>query len=243
MKKIGIITGASSGMGKEFTVQLSECLCTVDELWIIARNEEKLNQFKQMIPGISIRSIPLDLCSQKDLNQLKNILENENPNIRVMVNCAGVGYAGAFLSLEGKEIADMIELNIKALTEVTYLVLPYMHNKSNLIQLASASAFLPQKDFAVYAAAKAYVLSFSKALRAELKTSGIVVTAVCPGPVDTPFLTICNKGKKQKLLKKLTTVQADAVVKQALRDAKKGKAMSVYGLPMKAVYFISHFLK
>lgn len=241
MKNIGIVTGASSGMGKEFVLQLDRCLQNVDELWVIARRKERLERLKQEVSHLSLRVLPLDLCKKQDLDELVRILETEQPKVRILVNCAGVGYAGEFLQLSRSEIANMVSLNIRVLTEMTYIVLPYMHAPSNILQLASASAFMPQKEFSVYAASKAYVLNFSRALREELKNKGIAVTVVCPGPVDTEFLTICNKGRKQKRLKKLTTVKPEPVVRKALMDGKKGRALSIYGLPMKVVYVISHF--
>ena len=224
-KSIVIITGASSGLGKEFVIQLNECLKTVDELWVIARSREKLEQLKQVVTNVNLRVVPLDLYVEDDISKLERILKEEQPKVRIFVNCAGVGFSGAFRTLTKKEVCDMILLNVKAFTELTYIVLPYMSNHSHIIQLSSASAFLPQKEFSVYAASKAYVLSFSKALRQEISKQGICVTTVCPGPVDTEFLRICNKGKK------------------ALIDVKKGKTLSIYGMPMKFVYFISHFIK
>ena len=136
----------------------------------------------------------------------------------------------------------MVDVNDKALVSVTHIVIPYMTRPGNIIQMASASAFLPQKEFAVYAASKAFVLSFSRALYAELKEKGLSVTAVCPGPVDTEFLAICNAGRDEKSLKQLVTVKPEPVVAKALRDAKAGKEISVYGMPMKMVHLASKIL-
>ena len=136
----------------------------------------------------------------------------------------------------------MIDVNVKGLVAVTHIVLPYMAKKSNIIQVASASAFIPQKEFAVYAASKSFVLSFSRALRAELSDIGICVTTVCPGPVDTEFLAISNAGQEQKTLKKLVTAKVEPVVSKALRDAKAGKELSIYGIPMKSVWIASKLL-
>lgn len=116
---------------------------------------------------------------------------------------------------------DMVGLNCQALTRMTLLCLPYMHPGSRIVNLASAAAFCPQPYFAVYAATKSYVLSFSRSLREELKTRGIIVTAVCPGPVDTPFFEV--SGKPQNFLKELTMAQPGPVVHQALKDSRKRK--------------------
>lgn len=241
-KRIVIVTGASSGMGREFVKQLDPCLKTVDEIWVIARRKEKLEELKKFVTNRRFRMFPMDLCREKDLDNLRNVLEVESPKVRLLINAAGVGNAGRFDELKRTEITNMIDLNCKALVAMTHIVLPYMPKKSNIIQISSASAFMPQKDFSVYAASKALVLSFSRALRAELKRRGIAVTIVCPGPVDTEFLAISNAGSEPKKMKKLVTVAVEPVVAKALRDAKKGKELSIYGLPMKAVYIASKLL-
>lgn len=242
MKKIAIITGASSGMGREFVRQLNKCTTTLDEVWVIARREERLTALQKEIDNFPLRIAALDICKEKDLDILAGMLEREHPVVRLLVNAAGMGKAGRFEDLTRKEVQNIVELNDKALVSITHMVLPYMNKPGNIIELASASAFMPQKEFAVYAASKAFVLSFSRALYAELKKQGITVTAVCPGPVDTEFLKISNGEKKQKRIKKLVTIQPEPVVAKALRDAKAGKELSVYGMPMKAVSIAAKLL-
>lgn len=237
--KIAVVTGASSGMGREFVKQLDRYTRTLDEVWVIARREDRLIALQKVIDRFPLRILSLDICNEEDLVKLSELLENEKAKVRLLVNAAGVGTAGDFESLTRGEAENMVLLNDKALVSLTKIVLPYMTEPGNIIQMASASAFLPQKGFAVYAASKSFVLSFSQALNAELKKKGITVTAVCPGPVDTEFLIISNGGKAQKPLKKLVTVKAELVVLKALRDAKAGKTVSVYGFPMKAVYVLS----
>src|SRR5699024_112396 len=131
-----------------------------------------------------------------------------------------------------KTHADMIRLNCVALTRMTELTLPYMGRGGRILNIASAAAFCPQSGFAVYAATKSFVLSLSRALFEELRHRGIIVTAVCPGPVDTEFFR--TSGELTSPLKKLTLAKAQAVVRRALTDSRKRKAVSVYGLPMKA---------
>lgn len=241
-KKVAVITGASSGMGREFVIQLDKCLRTIDEIWIIARREERLLELKESMTNIKVKVLPLDICKASDLNQLSNLLESETPEVRLLVNAAGVGRAGRFDEIATEEAVNMVDLNNKALVAITHIVLPYMVKKSHIIQVASASAFMPQKEFAIYAASKSFVLRFSRALRAEVKERNIIVTIVCPGPVDTEFLEISNAGKEQKPMKKLVTAKVEPVVAKALRDAKAGKELSIYGLPMKAVYIASKIL-
>lgn len=241
-KKIGIVTGASSGIGREFVKQLDSCLKHVDEIWVIARRRERLIQLQEEMTNISLRVLSLDICKREDIDSLVRLLDSEQPAVRLLINAAGVGRSGRFDMITRQEAENMVSLNAQALVTMTSIILPYMKRPGNIIQLASASAFMPQKEFAVYAASKAFVLSFSRALRAELLRQGIGVTIVCPGPVDTEFLTISNKGNNQKFLKKLTTVKPEPVVAKALRDAKRGKELSIYGLPMKAVYAASKVL-
>ena len=241
-KRICIVTGASSGMGREFVKQLDRCLKTVDEIWLIARREERLQELKSSLERVNARVIVLDICKNTDLNFLEAMLETEQPQVRLLINAAGVGRAGRFGDITRDEVTNMVDLNVKGLVAVTHIVLPYMAKKSNIIQVASASAFIPQKEFAVYAASKSFVLSFSRALRAELSDIGICVTTVCPGPVDTEFLAISNAGQEQKTLKKLVTAKVEPVVSKALRDAKAGKELSIYGIPMKSVWIASKLL-
>ncbi|MBQ4058882.1 MAG: SDR family NAD(P)-dependent oxidoreductase [Lachnospiraceae bacterium] len=241
-KKIAIITGASSGMGREFVRQLNVCLKTIDEIWVIARREERLLELKKSITNIEVKVLSLDICESSDLERLLSLLKSETPEVWLLVNAAGVGRAGRFDEITTNEAVNMVDVNNKALVAVTHMVVPYMVKKSHIIQVASASAFMPQKEFAIYAASKSFVLSFSRALRAELKEKGILVTIVCPGPVDTEFLEISNAGKEQKAMKKLVTAKVEPVVAKALRDAKFGKELSIYGLPMKVVYIASKIL-
>jgi len=241
-KSIVVIVGASSGMGEEFTLQLDAHLRKTDEIWLIARREDRLQELKESMKNITARVLSLDICKEADLNELKSTLDVEQTSVRLLVNAAGVGRAGRFDEITRKEALNMVDVNVKALVAITHMVLPYMSKKSNIIQVASASAFMPQKEFAVYAASKSFVLSFSRALRAEVKDKGIIVTSVCPGPVDTEFLTISNAGQEQKPLKKLVTAKVEPVVAKALRDAKAGKELSVYGVPMKVVMVASKVL-
>ncbi len=241
-KKIAIITGASSGIGREFVKQLDRCTKTLDEVWVIARREERLLALQDEVKNLSLKVLPLDVCKESDSCFLEELLKSESPSVRLFVNAAGIGKAGRFDELTRDEVSYIVELNDLAMVSLTRMILPFMSKKSNILLLASASAFTPQKEFAVYAASKAFVLNFARALHAEVKEKGIIVTAVCPGPVDTEFLEISNGGKKQKPLKRLVTVRPRPVVEKALRDAKKGKEISIYGLPMNVVFIAAKLL-
>lgn len=257
---IAIVTGASSGMGKEFATQLSAALTKTDEIWLLAKRREPLEELAMELTmelnkrleirrnanecakghDIKIRTISVDIADEKKLSRFAEVLMIRNPAISVLVNCAGMGIYGAFDKQSRDEVSDTVRLNVLALTQITKYCLPYMRRGSRIIQVASASAFSPQANFAVYAATKAYVYSFSKALGKELKKEGISVTVVCPGPVDTPFLNNAyGRYGKMGCLKKLAMAKPEKVVHKALADSKKRKRVSIYGIPMKIVYLFT----
>lgn len=233
---IGIITGASSGMGMEFARQLDICLGKTDEIWLLGRNKAALNELAETLRH-KARAIAIDLSEEKELRQFEEVLTIQKPRITVLVNCAGIGSHKPFPEQSRTEIESMLQVNILALTRMTEICLPYLRKGSRLLQIASGAAFVPQKNFAVYAASKAYVYSFSRALAQELRERGVRVTTVCPGPVDTPFLDRAyGDASEINLLKKLTMAEPACVVKKAITDCRRGKNVSVCGLPMKLLY-------
>lgn len=236
-----IITGASSGIGREFAKQLDKRLMTVDEFWLIARRKERMEELAKELDHVC-KILPMDLTDASDLEHFMKVLENEKPLIRMLINCSGYGIMGRFEKLSLKEQRGMLTLNCQALTDMTYYCIPYMSKKSRIIQLASSAAFLPQPNFAIYAATKSYVLSFSRALAEELRQKEIYVTAVCPGPVRTEFFNLAEKYGTTLAIKKLTYVNADRVVSLALRDSLKGKQMSVCSPLIRLFWFFSKLL-
>ena len=235
--KIAIVTGASSGMGREFVRQLGYFYKNLDEIWVIARRKERLEALAKE-SRVPLRIFAGDLQKKKVYKGLRDALEKEQPDLRMLVNSAGFGKSGSVEEISSEKFriqTDMVDVNCRSLTRMTLLCLPFLRAGSRIVNLASASAFCPQPYFSVYAATKSYVLSFSRSLGEELRKKGIVVTAVCPGPVDTEFFKF--SGKPQNILKKLTMAKADRVVHQALKDCRSGKSVSVYGIPMKLTYF------
>ena len=193
--RIAVVTGASSGMGREFVLQLGYFYKNLDEIWVIARRRERLEELAG-ISRIPLRIIDGDLQKKKVYRRIHEILTEEKPNIRMLINSAGFGKSGTVTEIARENFriqTDMVDLNCRALTRMTLLCLPYMSRGSRIVNLASAAAFCPQPSFAVYAATKSYVLSFSRAIGKELSDQGIYVTAVCPGPVRTPFFDIAEK--------------------------------------------------
>lgn len=232
--RTAVVTGASSGMGREFVRQLEHFYKNLDEIWVIARREDRLNALKAEL-RTPVRIFTCDLIKKKSLKEYRNSLEELKPDVKMLVNAAGFGKSGTFADIynrDEKDQPDMVELNCTALTRMIQITLPYLSKGGRIINLASAAAFCPQPEFAVYAATKAYVLSLSRSLGAELSPRGIVVTAVCPGPVETEFFQVCGNGNNP--FKKLVMADARKVVRQALLDSRKKKTVSVYGTPMKA---------
>lgn len=231
--RIAIVTGASSGIGREFVRQIEKFYKELDEIWVIARREERLQELKKNM-STYVRIFAGDM--QKDLvyKQVLNRLENQTPDIRMLVNAAGFGKTGTVeeISKQDRRLQpQMAEVNCCGLTEMTCLCLPYMSKGSRIVNVASAAAFCPQTRFAVYAATKAYVLSFSRALGEELKEKEIFVTAVCPGPVDTEFFEI--SGTSASTLKESFMACPKDVVRRALLDSRRKKELSIYGKAMK----------
>lgn len=242
MKNIVIITGASSGIGMEFALQLDSHFRKTDEFWLIARDRRKLQFLSKRLRN-NCKILSMDLTQDGQIERLKDTLKDEKCRIRVLVNCAGFGVMGDAMEIDEIEQAEMIRLNCEALTRVTTCCLPYMARKGCIIQLASSASFFPQPGFAVYAASKAYVDSYSLAIREELRSREITVTSVCPGPVDTPFFTIAEKHGKRLSIKDACLVSPYEVVEKALRDALQfKKARSVYSLPILSLYWLSKLL-
>ncbi|MEG1847396.1 MAG: SDR family NAD(P)-dependent oxidoreductase [Lachnospiraceae bacterium] len=235
---IAIITGASSGLGREFARQIDRLSHTLDEVWLIARRRDRLEELASTL-NVDTRIIAMDITNDLSMQQLHEILIAEKPIVRMLLNCAGFGLLGNFTENSLEEQLAMIELNCTALTKMTYQAIPYMKENSRIIQIASSAAFLPQPKFAIYAASKAYVLSFSEALGEELLDRKIYVTAVCPGPIKTEFFDIAEKYEISRTIKRLAMAEAPNVVRAALKASAKKRSISVYSTTIKLLHVMS----
>ena len=260
MKKITIITGASSGMGAEFASQLfNEYEFASDkknaaqkrEIWLIARSNEKLLQTAEKILSskspdsptkTKIRTFSLDLTGTPGVYKFDGLLKseaaNENFEVECLINNAGFGTYGPFDETSSEKELAMIELNCTALTGICSCVLKYLNSGSQIINVSSLAAFMPLGNFAVYAATKAYVLSFTVALAAELEPKGIKVCALCPGSVSTNFANVASNGKRKEVLHGRDPVK---VVRHCLKKAKKGKKIILTFPKWKFLSFASRF--
>lgn len=236
--KIALVTGASSGMGREAVIQIADRFGGLDEIWVIARRRNRLLELAEELP-VPVKIMELDLQTDEALTVIAEELAEHQPDVKILVNSAGYGKIGKTGTLPLDDETGMIRLNCETLCAITHLVVPYMSKNSRIIQLASSAAFLPQPGFAIYAATKAFVLSYSRALHVELRPKQIAVTAVCPGPVRTEFFDIAETTGRMPLYKKLTMADPKKVVRLALRDSMMGKTVSVYGFLMKAFQLLS----
>lgn len=229
---VAIITGASSGMGRDFAKYIGS-FDGVEELWLIARRKDMLNELAARIDK-PCRIIAADLAERSSFTYIEEILSEIKPSVSWLVNSAGYGLIGRFDELQGRNQSGMVDINCCALTKMTEICLPYMSKGSQIINMSSAAAFLPQPEFSVYAASKSYVLSFSRAIRSELRKNGINVLAVCPGPVDTDFFKTAEAGDtKMKSYKKIFMVKSERVASGAIRAARKGKGVYVPSVKIK----------
>lgn len=237
--KIAVITGASSGIGREFAIKLT-AEQKFDEVWLIARRREKLEKVASEL-DVPTRILSLDLKDNAALDKYATLLKECNPTISVLVNASGYGKFEAFENINLQEQLEMIDLNDKALVAMTYLSLPYMSKGSNVYQMGSLSSFQPVPYIAVYGATKAFVLSFTRAVNAEIKKTGIKMMAVSPGWVKTEFFdhAVLDKSVITYYNKFFT---AEQVVKRAIKDMKKGKDVSIVGPSIRAQVFFTKLL-
>lgn len=238
MKKIAVITGASSGMGREFVIQL-EREKQFDEIWVIARRRDRLEALQADVKT-PIRPIALDLTKDESIAEYRALLELEKPTVDVLVNASGFGKFGTFSDMDLEEMNRMIDLNVKAYVSMTHVTLPYMAEGSEVYQLDSLSSFQPVPYIGVYGATKAFILSFSRAIGVELKKRGIRMLAVCPGWVKTEFFDHAVTDDTITYYNKFFT--PEEVISRAIRDMKRGKDVSVCGFSIRAQVLLTKLL-
>ncbi len=223
--KIAIITGASSGLGADFALETDKMRADIDEIWLVARRKDRLEKIAEKL-GKKTRVLSLDITSDEALEELSKVLEQEKPDIRLLINNAGFGKLGFFGDLSAQDSKDMIRLNCEGLTVITRLCLPFMREKAEIINTCSIASFAPNARMAVYSSTKAYVMSFSRALRLELKPKKINVLSVCPGPMETEFLPVAGIGKGDSFtFDTLPRVNPIKMARGSLKASKKGRGV------------------
>ena len=223
--KIAVVTGASAGLGEELLKQAVLRFPAVEEFWLVARSREKLEALAASLPQKRFRILPLDLCREESFEALRRALDEAKPALRLLINNAGCGYLGNVGDGSLAEQTRMVDLNVRALTAVTHLCLPYMAAGARIINISSIASFCPNPRMTVYSSTKAYVPSFSRGLSEELRKRGVTVTAVCPGPMDTGFLTAGRIQGHSRTFETLPYCRPAAVAEGAVRAAIRGQAV------------------
>ena len=241
--KIAIVTGASSGLGEEYVKSVVKGYPAVEAIWVIARRVDRLEALAKAYPEKTIVPLALDLTAYDSYVALQDKLEAERPEISILVNNAGFGTLGDFDTMDLFSQTRMIDLNNRALTAVTSAALGYMTKGSFIVNVCSIASFAPNPRMTVYCSTKAYVLSFSKSLRFELKKKGINVLAVCPGPMDTEFLPAAGIAKgASHTFDTLPRVNPAMAAERSLRQAAKGRGIYTPRLFFKLYRFLAKVL-
>ncbi len=236
MKSVAVLTGATGGLGRAFVQELLRE--ELDEIWAVARDPRKLEALcvafgEKMVP------IRCDLCVPSEVEGFVALLKAKAPDIRFLINNAGLARMGSIETFSVDEISKTVEVNCKLPTLICQYVLPYMSRGARILNIASAAAFQPNPYIALYSATKAYLRSYSRSLQYELKEKGITCTAVCPGWIDTPMLQRSQNGRSIRFP---GMVSPEKVARKAMKDAKKGKDMSVCTLFVKQEHLWSKIM-
>lgn len=247
--RIAVVTGASSGLGRELALRIDQKEKNIDEIWVIARSREKLEALKSLCKT-SVRVLCMDLTKEESLDELEKALMRENLkqkdriDIRILVNAAGFGKIGSYADVDRKDSGRMIDLNCKAAVEVTQICLSYMSAGSRLMMVCSTSGFQPFPYLNVYAASKAFLYRYTRALRVELWPRKILVTAVCPYWIkDTAFIPEAKTTDEKSAIRHFpmsSTVKR--VAAWSYTDNRLGLAVSTPGIVCSLHRIVAKFI-
>jgi short-subunit dehydrogenase len=232
-----LITGASAGIGEEFARQLADRTAS---LVLVARRVDRLealrDEMKRRNPSLQVYVRGVDLSKQVELDDLCDWIEREKITINFLINNAGLGDTGRFVTSDSVRVKEVLLVNVFALTLLTRRLLPTLvaQKQSAILNVSSSAGFLPIPEAAIYAASKAYVTSFSEALRTELRHTSVTVTALCPGPVNTEFAGVSRRaGEHAKKTVDLAHVPVERVVGDALAGVEANRPIIIPGIVMK----------
>ncbi len=229
---IAVVTGASSGLGREYIHEINRRETDIAEIWAVARRQDRLEEVKNE-SAIPVRILPYDLTDQESISLIENELKQANPRVRLLINAAGLGKIGDYTAVSRTDADRMIDLNCRAAIDMTYLCLPYMDRGSRILEICSTAGFQPFQHLSVYAASKAFLYRFSRALRIELLPRGIHVTAVCPYWIrDTEFIPVAKdtEGKGAAVRHFPLSSKARSVVSLSFFAAKLGLPVATPGI-------------
>jgi uncharacterized protein len=236
-----LITGATTGIGYELAKLYAK---DENNLILVARDEERLKEVKDELEfyNIKVYTIALDLSEDNSCEKVLDFVNKKNLSVDILINNAGVGSFGYLSEIEIERELKLIDVNIRALTELTKIFLPSMieHGEGAIMNVASTAAFCAGPKMATYYASKSYVLNFTEALYEELKGSEIKVSCLCPGPVKTSFQEKSGIKKKESAKKALMTPKDVAEI--AYRDFKKGKLIIIPGFKNKLIITLNKLI-
>lgn len=223
--KTAIITGASAGLGQEIVRQLGDVFPEIECYWLIARRADRLESLAISLPGKATVCLPMDLCDPMSFVRLQEKPAEDRPEVSLLVNNAGCGYLGRIGEMDTASQTRMVDLNLRALTAVTNMVVPYMPQGGRILNVSSIASFCPNPRMTVYSASKAYVSAYTIGAAEELRSREISVTAVCPGPMATEFLEVGSIAGNSKMFELLPYCDLVRVAGGALRAAKAGRTI------------------
>ena len=243
MSRIAIVTGASSGLGREFVKRIDVGEAGhIDEIWVIARRLERLEALRRTC-ATPVRPFCLDLSDASSFEVVEGALtETPGAEVALLVNNAGFGVFGNVAAQDKADGGRMVRLLMQAPVELIYRSLHYLRSGSRIINIASVAAFLPQPNLAVYSAAKRFVLDLSRSLDAELGSANVHVTAVCPKFMQTEFLDDPGDSAAAKAMTAIGFERAERVATCALRASNQGKSLCIPSLDMRVYYLASRVL-
>ena len=243
MKKIIIVTGASSGMGEEFLTQIIDKEKNIDEIWAIARSKDKLTELKKKVSN-KIVPVILDLSKETDLLKYKEKIDKEKPNVIILANCAGFGIFDHSENIDTNTKLNMIDLNVKAPVALIDYTLPYMKKDAKIMNIASCAGFQPIPYINDYAATKSFLVSYSRALNKELKYKNIHVLAVTPYWTKTKFFDRAIDNKKKNVVINYNAMyNPKDVMTLAIKDLYNfNKDVSCYGFVNRFQRFLTKVL-
>ncbi|HEX4638945.1 MAG TPA: SDR family oxidoreductase [Chthoniobacterales bacterium] len=237
-----LITGASAGIGRECARQLASRART---LVLVARREQRLSELRDELrnlnPQLKVHTRAVDLGDKSQIETLVHWLDENKIDIDFLINNAGLGDYGAFATSPMQRDEEILQVNIVALTTLTRALVPQMiaRKRGAILNVSSSAGFLPIPGMAIYAASKAYVNSFSESLRAELRESGVTVTALCPGPVHTEFGDAAKRpGGEAETGPEFVYVSVEEVVRDALAAVENDKPLVIPGFAMRLGMFL-----
>jgi len=241
-----LITGASSGIGREFARQLAKC---ARRIVLVARRSERLANLRDELlnqnPNLDVHVRVVDLTDNAQIESLIDSLARDKVDVDLLINNAGLGDSGPFATSDPIRNEQMALVNVMALTSLTRRLLPHMvaKRRGGILNISSSAGFLPIPGDAVYAATKAYVTSFSEALRAELRGTGVTVCAVCPGPVRTEFQEVAKRpGGQPEMGSKSFVVSVWQVARAGLAALEADRPVVIPGFAMKFAMFLSRLM-